>query len=122
MSCTTKCRFSAPRRIRYDLFTTSWPKVRHCRQKHWSVVGRRRFFRLLAKESSIDLTVIYCSGAGAESYRDEDMKTTLRWDIDLLQGYHLGKPATERPWKVKRLAKSRLSNSDERRLYSSAVY
>lgn len=45
------------------------------------------FFRLLAREPGIDLTVIYCSSAGAETYRDEDMKTTLRWDIDLLQGY-----------------------------------
>ena len=45
------------------------------------------FFRLLAKEPDIDLTVIYCSSAGAETYRDEDMKTSLRWDIDLLQGY-----------------------------------
>lgn len=45
------------------------------------------FFRLLAKEPDIDLTVIYCSPAGAATYRDEDMKTTLRWDIDLLQGY-----------------------------------
>jgi diguanylate cyclase (GGDEF)-like protein len=42
--------------------------------------------------------------------------------VDLLQGYYLGKPATERPWKVKRLATSRLSKSDERRLYSSAAY
>src|SRR6185369_4826566 len=45
------------------------------------------FFRLLAQEPDIDLTVIYCSNAGAVTYRDEDMKTTLRWDIDLLQGY-----------------------------------
>jgi len=45
------------------------------------------FFRLLAKEPDIDLTVLYCSPAGAETYRDEDMKTSLRWDIDLLQGY-----------------------------------
>jgi glycosyltransferase involved in cell wall biosynthesis len=45
------------------------------------------FFRLLAKEPDVDLTVIYCSAAGAETYRDEDMKTTLRWDIDLLEGY-----------------------------------
>jgi EAL domain-containing protein (putative c-di-GMP-specific phosphodiesterase class I) len=42
--------------------------------------------------------------------------------VDLLQGYYLGKPATERPWKVKRLAKSRPSKSDARRLYSSAAY
>jgi glycosyltransferase involved in cell wall biosynthesis len=45
------------------------------------------FFRLLAKEPGIDLTVVYCSSAGAETYRDKDMKTTLRWDIELLQGY-----------------------------------
>ena len=44
-------------------------------------------FRLAAKERDIDLTVIYCSSAGAEIYRDEDMKTTLRWDIELLHGY-----------------------------------
>ena len=45
------------------------------------------FFRLLAAEPDIDLTVLYCSPAGAETYRDEDMKTSLRWDIDLLKGY-----------------------------------
>jgi glycosyltransferase involved in cell wall biosynthesis len=45
------------------------------------------FFRLLAAEPDIDLTVLYCSPAGAEVYRDEDMKTTLRWDIEMLTGY-----------------------------------
>jgi glycosyltransferase involved in cell wall biosynthesis len=45
------------------------------------------FFRLLAAEPDIDLTVIYCSRAGAEVYRDVDMQTTLRWDIDMLTGY-----------------------------------
>lgn len=44
-------------------------------------------FRLIAQSEDIDLTVIYCSSAGAEPYRDEEMKTTLRWDIELLQGY-----------------------------------
>ncbi|HEX6087658.1 MAG TPA: glycosyltransferase family 4 protein [Thermoanaerobaculia bacterium] len=43
------------------------------------------FFRRLAKE--VDVTVYYCSRAGAEVYRDEDMGTSLRWDIELLQGY-----------------------------------
>lgn len=43
------------------------------------------FFRRLAQE--VDVTVYYCSRAGAEVYRDEDMGTSLRWDIDLLQGY-----------------------------------
>lgn len=45
------------------------------------------FFRLLAKERDIDLTVIYCSRAGAEVYLDQEMKTALRWDIELLEGY-----------------------------------
>lgn len=45
------------------------------------------FFRLLAAEPEIDLTVFYCSPQGATEYRDEDMKTTLRWDIDTLTGY-----------------------------------
>jgi glycosyltransferase involved in cell wall biosynthesis len=45
------------------------------------------FFRLLAADPEIDLTVLYCSSFGATPYRDEDMKTSLAWDIDLLQGY-----------------------------------
>lgn len=46
------------------------------------------FFRRLAADPGIDLTVFYCSQAGAEVYRDKDMKTSLRWDIRLLEGYH----------------------------------
>jgi len=45
------------------------------------------FFRLLAADPEIDLTVLYCSSFGATQYRDEDMKTSLSWDIELLQGY-----------------------------------
>ena len=45
------------------------------------------FFRLLAREPEIDLTVLYCSDAGVTTYRDADMGSTLRWDLDLLQGY-----------------------------------
>jgi glycosyltransferase involved in cell wall biosynthesis len=45
------------------------------------------FFRLLAKDPEIDLTVLYCARHGAEVYRDEDMKTSLAWDIELLSGY-----------------------------------
>jgi glycosyltransferase involved in cell wall biosynthesis len=45
------------------------------------------FFRLLAADPEIDLTVLYCSSFGATPYRDEDMKTSLSWDIELLQGY-----------------------------------
>lgn len=45
------------------------------------------FFRKLAEDPAIDLIVYYGSRAGAEVYRDEDMKTSLRWDLDLLHGY-----------------------------------
>ncbi|HEX9983236.1 MAG TPA: glycosyltransferase family 4 protein [Thermoanaerobaculia bacterium] len=45
------------------------------------------FFRLLAREPELDLTVLYCSRDGAEVYRDTEMQTSLRWDIELLQGY-----------------------------------
>jgi glycosyltransferase involved in cell wall biosynthesis len=45
------------------------------------------FFRLLAADPAIDLTVLYCSSFGATTYRDEDMKTSLAWDVELLQGY-----------------------------------
>jgi glycosyltransferase involved in cell wall biosynthesis len=45
------------------------------------------FFRLLAAQREIDLTVFFCSRAGAESYRDTEMQTALRWDVDLLSGY-----------------------------------
>jgi len=45
------------------------------------------FFRALAADPKIDVTVFYCSRAGAEIYRDADMQTSLKWDIELLQGY-----------------------------------
>ena len=45
------------------------------------------FFRLLAADPDIDLTVLYCSRAGSEVYRDEEMQTELRWDVPLLGGY-----------------------------------
>jgi glycosyltransferase involved in cell wall biosynthesis len=45
------------------------------------------FFRLLAQHPEITLTVLYCSRAGAEVYRDREMQTSLRWDVDLLGGY-----------------------------------
>lgn len=45
------------------------------------------FFQRLAREHDIDLTVLYCSRAGAEVYLDADMQTTLKWDLDLLGGY-----------------------------------
>ncbi len=45
------------------------------------------FFRLLAADPSVDLTVLYLSNAGARTYRDADMGTTLQWDVELLTGY-----------------------------------
>ena len=45
------------------------------------------FFRKLAAAPDLDLTVLFCSREGANVYRDVDMQTSLRWDIDLLHGY-----------------------------------
>jgi len=45
------------------------------------------FFRLLAADPEIDLTVLYCSTAGARTYRDADMGTALKWDVEILTGY-----------------------------------
>ncbi|HXG59028.1 MAG TPA: glycosyltransferase family 4 protein [Thermoanaerobaculia bacterium] len=45
------------------------------------------FFRLLAAEPEIDLEVLFFSRIGAVAYRDAEMSTSLRWDLDLLQGY-----------------------------------
>jgi glycosyltransferase involved in cell wall biosynthesis len=45
------------------------------------------FFRLLAADPDVDLTVLYLSNAGAQTYRDKDMGTTLQWDVELLTGY-----------------------------------
>jgi glycosyltransferase involved in cell wall biosynthesis len=44
-------------------------------------------FRLIAAQPEIDPDVLYLSTHGATPYRDEDMKTTLRWDVELLRGY-----------------------------------
>jgi diguanylate cyclase (GGDEF)-like protein len=41
--------------------------------------------------------------------------------VDLLQGYHLGKPTIERSWKVKRVAKARVGKSDHYRVFSGAA-
>ena len=46
------------------------------------------FFRLLARDPGVDLTVIYCSRHGLDVFRDADMATTLRWDIDMLAYQH----------------------------------
>ena len=45
------------------------------------------FYRRLAAHPGIDLTVLFCSAEGAKTYHDAGMGTTLRWDLELLQGY-----------------------------------
>ncbi|MEO8033153.1 MAG: glycosyltransferase family 4 protein [Acidobacteriota bacterium] len=45
------------------------------------------FYRSLAGQHDLDLEVLYCSDQGAKVYRDADMGTSLRWDLDLLHGY-----------------------------------
>lgn len=45
------------------------------------------FFRLLAADPEVDLTVLYLSDAGVRTYQDADMGTALKWDVELLSGY-----------------------------------
>lgn len=45
------------------------------------------FFRMLAREPDLELEVLFCSTDGAKVYRDAEMQTTFRWDLDLLDGY-----------------------------------
>jgi len=45
------------------------------------------FFRLLAAHPDLDLEVLFCSTDGATIYRDAEMQTTFRWDLDLVGGY-----------------------------------
>lgn len=45
------------------------------------------FYRALAQEESIDLTVVFCSRIGVEPYFDQAMNTTIAWKMDLLGGY-----------------------------------
>ncbi|HEY0142588.1 MAG TPA: glycosyltransferase family 4 protein [Thermoanaerobaculia bacterium] len=45
------------------------------------------FYRRLAADPALDVTVFFCSDMGARTYLDRDMATSLRWDIDLLEGY-----------------------------------
>lgn len=45
------------------------------------------FYRALALEPSIELTVVFCSRIGAKPYFDKAMNTTIAWKMDLLGGY-----------------------------------
>lgn len=44
-------------------------------------------YRALAAHARIDLTVLFCSRAGAEPYLDLEFGRTLSWDRPLLDGY-----------------------------------
>ena len=44
-------------------------------------------YKLLASHPDIELKVYYCSTDGANEYFDPDMRTTLKWDLSLLDGY-----------------------------------
>ncbi len=46
------------------------------------------FFKKLAKESWIDLTVYFCWDFGIESTYDKQFGRELKWDIPMLGGYH----------------------------------
>lgn len=45
------------------------------------------FYRRLAQETEIDLTVYYCSRQGLDDYEDSEFGQRLRWDMPLLEGY-----------------------------------
>ena len=45
------------------------------------------FFRELAKQPDIDLTVIYCSSESVKGMQDPGFGKDIKWDTDLLGGY-----------------------------------
>uniref|UniRef100_A0A7V2ZK50 Glycosyltransferase family 1 protein n=1 Tax=Ignavibacterium album TaxID=591197 RepID=A0A7V2ZK50_9BACT len=45
-------------------------------------------YKELAKVENIDLTVLYCSKWGVDTYIDPQFKTSFKWDIPLLDGYN----------------------------------
>ena len=44
-------------------------------------------FRALAAREDLDLTVLFCSDAGARAYHDSGFGITLQWDVPLCDGY-----------------------------------
>ncbi len=61
-------------------------------------------YQALARDARFDLTVLFCSRAGAESYQDRELGVDVRWDTPLLEGYrhvflrNLSPSAPGRPW------------------------
>lgn len=46
------------------------------------------FYKVLAQEKEIELTVLFCSDCGLEAYYDKDFEQEIKWDIPLLEGYN----------------------------------
>jgi len=44
-------------------------------------------YQLLAKHPAIELTVLFCSRQGLQSYRDQGFGQQVKWDVPLLDGY-----------------------------------
>ncbi len=44
-------------------------------------------YKLLAEQSEINLTVLFCSEWGLQSYKDKGFGNEVKWDIPLLEGY-----------------------------------
>src|SRR5437660_4316877 len=44
-------------------------------------------FRRMAKQSSLDLHVAYCTLRGAEAGHDPEFGASIQWDVPLLDGY-----------------------------------
>ena len=44
-------------------------------------------FRRMAKQSSLDLHVAYCTLRGAEAGHDPEFGANIQWDVPLLDGY-----------------------------------
>jgi glycosyltransferase involved in cell wall biosynthesis len=44
-------------------------------------------FRRLAQDPRLDLHVVYCTLGGAEAVHDPEFNTTVKWDVQLLDGF-----------------------------------
>jgi len=61
-------------------------------------------YRALSAHPAIDLTVLFCSRAGAAEYSDREFGREVRWDRSLLEGYrhefiaNWSRAAPGRPW------------------------
>lgn len=61
-------------------------------------------YQALARDPRFDLTVLFCSRAGAEAYQDRELGLDVRWDTPLLEGYrhvflrNLSPAEPGRPW------------------------